>query len=82
MSAGITRRRGVFAMEVNQKFLEPLFAGDFITNHVTLESTRPTGKPGRGVVITSHAVKNHRGEAVIGRTSARTIRTRAFVEEG
>ena len=81
LNAGITRRRGIFAMEVNPKFLKPTFAGDVITSHISLKSKRLTSKPDRGVVITSHEVKNQKGEVVISYTSTRMIRTRAFVEE-
>lgn len=80
LNAGITRRRGIFAMEVKPKFLKPTFAGDTITNFITLGSKRLTSKPDRGVVITSHDVQNQNGETVISYTSTRMIRTRAFVE--
>ena len=80
LNAGITRRRGIFAMEVHPKFLKPSYAGDTITNHITLQSKRLTSKPDRGVVITHHDVKNQKGEVVIAYTSTRMIRTRAFVE--
>ena len=82
LNAGITRRRGIFAMECNPKFLKPTYAGDTITNHITLQSKRLTSKPDRGVVITNHDVKNQRDEVVINYTSTRMIRTRDFVEQG
>lgn len=80
LNAGITRRRGIFAMECNPKFLKPTYAGDTITNHISLKSKRLTSKPDRGVVITEHDVKNQNGETVITYTSTRMIRTRKFVE--
>ncbi len=81
LNAGITRRRGIFAMEVNPKFLKPTFAGDTITNFITLKSKRVTSKPDRGVVITDHEVRNQSGETAIRYTSTRMIRTRSFVEK-
>lgn len=80
LNAGLTRRRGIFLMELQPKFLKPVYAGDSITNNVTLESKRLTRKPDRGVVVTNHSVKNQKGEVVISYLSTRMIRTREFVE--
>lgn len=80
LNAGLTRRRGIFLMELAPKFLKPVFAGDVITNSVRLHSKKPTSKPDRGVVITSHEVKTQKGEVAISYLSTRMIRTRAFVE--
>lgn len=80
LNAGLTRRRGIFLMELQPKFLKPTFAGDSIVNRVQLHSKRQTSKPDRGVVITSHDVVNQKGEVVINYLSSRMIRTRAFVE--
>lgn len=80
LNAGITRRRGIFAMEYNPKILKPTYAGDTITNFITLKSKRLTSKPDRGVVVTNHDVRNQNGETVISYTSTRMIRTREFVE--
>ncbi len=80
LRAGLTRRRGIFLMELRPKFLKPVFAGDAITVHVRLKSKRLTSKPDRGVVTTAHEVKNQRGEVVVSYDSTRMIRTRAYVE--
>lgn len=80
LQAGLTRRRGIFLMELTPKFLKPVFAGDTISVHVRLKSKRLTSKPDRGVVTTAHEVKNQRGEVVIAYDSTRMIRTRAYVE--
>ena len=80
LNAGLTRRRGIFLMELAPKFLKPVFVGDCITNYVRLYSKRLTSKPDRGVVITSHEVKTQKGEVAISYLSTRMIRTRAFVE--
>ena len=80
LNAGLTRRRGIFLMELQPRFLKPTYAGDSIVNRVRLQSKRPTSKSDRGVVITSHDVVNQKGEVVITYLSTRMIRTRAFVE--
>ncbi|MEZ5649991.1 MAG: MaoC family dehydratase N-terminal domain-containing protein [Burkholderiaceae bacterium] len=80
LNAGLTRRRGIFLMELTPRFLKPTYAGDNITNHVVLESKRQSSRPDRGIVITRHAVRNQKGDEVISYRSTRMIRTRAFVE--
>jgi acyl dehydratase len=82
LNAGLTRKRGIFLMELHPKFLKPAFAGDVIVNRVKLHSRSETSKPDRGVVVTSHEVANQKGEVVISYLSTRMIRTRAFVEAG
>lgn len=80
MTAGLTRRRGIFLMELAPVFKKPVFAGDSIVNRVRLHSKRLTSRPDRGVVVTSHEVVTAKGEVVISYTSTRMIRTRQFVE--
>lgn len=74
LDSGVTRRRGIFAMELAPKFLKPVYAGDTIVNVISLQSKRVTSKPDRGVVITSHDVTNQKGEVVLHYTSTRMIR--------
>lgn len=80
LQAGLTRRRGIFLMELTPKFLKPVFVGDAITNRVRMKSKRLTSKPDRGVVITSHQVVTQHGEVAIAYESTRMIRTRQYVE--
>lgn len=80
LSAGLTRRRGIFLMELTPKFLKPVHAGDSIANHVSFHSKRLTSKPDRGVVITDHDVVTDKGDVAIRYQSIRMIRTRQFVE--
>lgn len=80
MSEGLTRKRGIFLMELSPKFLKPVFAGDTLKNRVRMHSKKMTSKPDRGVVVTSHEVVNQKGEVVISYLSTRMIRTRAYVE--
>ena len=81
INSGITWRRGIFAMELNTKFLRPLLVGDTVHLEVKLKSKRITSKPDRGVVVTTHELINQNGEAVLRYESAKMVRTRAFVEE-
>ncbi len=80
MGAGLTRRRGIFLMELSPKFLKPTFAGDSIVNRVRLKSKRLSSKPDRGIVVTSHEVVTDKGVVTISYDSTRMIRTRLFVE--
>lgn len=80
MNAGLTRRRGIFLMELSPKFKKPVFAGDSIVNRVRFHSKKPTSKSDRGVVVTSHEVVTDKGEVAIAYLSTRMIRTRQFVE--
>lgn len=80
LQAGLTRRRGIFLMELTPKFLKPVFAGDTIAVHVRLKSKRVTSKKDRGVVVTAHEVVNGKGELVMTYDSTRMIRTHSYVE--
>lgn len=79
LQAGITRKRGIFLMELSPKFKKPVFAGDSIVNRVRLQSKRMSSKPDRGIVVTSHEVVTDKGEIAIAYDSTRMIRTRLFV---
>jgi acyl dehydratase len=81
LQAGLTRRRGIFLMELTPKFVKPVFSGDTIAVRVRLNSKRETSKPDRGVVVTSHEVVNGKGELVVSYDSTRMIRTRSYVDE-
>jgi acyl dehydratase len=81
LNAGLTRRRGIFLMELTPKFKKPVMVGDAIVNRVRLQEKRLTSKPDRGVVITSHEVVTDKGEVAITYLSTRMIRTRQFVED-
>ena len=81
LKAGLTRRRGIFLMELTPKFLKPVFVGDSIRNRVRLASKRLTSKPDRGVVVTAHEVINARGDVVLSYESTRMIRTKQYQEE-
>ncbi|SAL71727.1 dehydratase [Caballeronia udeis] len=80
LRAGLTRKRGIFLMELTPKFKVPVYAGDSIINCVRLHSKRLTSKPDRGVVVTAHEVVTDKGEVAITYHSTRMIRTRWYVE--
>jgi acyl dehydratase len=81
LQAGLTRRRGIFLMELTPKFLKPVFSGETITVRVRLKSKRLTSKLDRGVVVTAHDVVNGNGALVATYDSTRMIRTRSYVGE-
>ena len=78
--SGVTRKRGIFAMELTPRFEAPVRAGDTIFNRVTFKSKKATRKPDRGIVVTDHTVLTTKGAVAIRYTSTRMIRTRAFVD--
>lgn len=80
LQAGLTRRRGIFLMELSPVFRKPVYANDTIVNRVRLHSKRLTSKPDRGVVVTAHDVVNQEGATVLTYRSTRMIRTRLYVE--
>jgi acyl dehydratase len=80
LNAGVTRRRGIFLMELTPKFKKPVYAGDSIVNRIRFKSKRLTSKPDRGVVVTEHEVLTDKGEVAIAYDSVRMIRTHMFVD--
>lgn len=80
LDAGLTRRRGIFLMELTPKFKAPVYAGDKIVNRFRFKSKKLTSKPDRGVVVCEHEVVTGKGDIAIVYDSVRMIRTREFVE--
>jgi acyl dehydratase len=80
LNAGVTRRRGIFLVELNPVFKKPVFAGDTLINRIRFKSKRLTSKPDRGIVITRHEVVTQKGDIAITYDASRMIRTRDFVE--
>src|SRR5437764_675063 len=68
LQAGLTRRRGIFLMELAPQFKKPVYAGDSIVNRVRLHSKRLSSKPDRGIVVTSHEVVTDKGDVAINYT--------------
>lgn len=60
----------------------PTYVGDTLHVVVTTTQSRPSSKPGRGVVASSCSVRNQRDEEVAQFTPVRLLRGRDFVERG
>ena len=56
---------GLALLEVEQKILKPVFAGDTVHAEVEVVGLRPTSKGGRGIVTTMNNIVNQKGETVI-----------------
>jgi acyl dehydratase len=80
LDAGLTRRRGIFLVELNPKFKKPVYAGDTVINHIRFKSKRLTSRTDRGIVVTEHEVVTRKGDVAIAYDAVRMIRTRMFVE--
>jgi itaconyl-CoA hydratase len=80
LDAGITRKRGIFLMELTPKFKKPVYAGDKIVNRFRFKSKKLTSKTDRGVVVCEHEVVTDKGDVAIAYDAVRMIRTREFVE--
>ena len=80
LDAGLTRRRGIFLVELTPKFKKPVYAGDTLVNRVRFKSKRLTSKTDRGIVVTEHEVVTGKGDVAIVYDAVRMIRTREFVE--
>lgn len=51
-------------MEINWRFLKPVFIGDTIHVQAEVIEKRATSKPDRGIVVNRRTVINHHGQAV------------------
>jgi itaconyl-CoA hydratase len=80
LDAGVTRRRGIFLVELYPKFKKPVYAGDSVINRIRFKSKRLTSKPERGIVVTEHEVLTQKGELAIVYDAIRIIRTLDFIE--
>ena len=56
---------GLALLEVEQKILKPVFAGDTVHAEVEVVGLRATSKGGRGIVTTMNNIVNQKGETVI-----------------
>ncbi len=56
---------GLALLEIEQKILKPVFAGDTVHAEVEVTDIHPTSKGNRGVVTTKNDVVNQDGETVI-----------------
>ena len=77
LALGLVTRTGIFGSSVlawlgldEVRLPLPVRLGDTITTGVTVRSTRPTSKPGRGLVTLDYEVSNQRDESVMTFTSS------------
>lgn len=73
---------GLAFMTMEYSVQRPVYVGDTIHVIVEITESRPSSKPGRGVVASRCAVINQRGEEVAYFTPVRLIRGSDFVEAG
>lgn len=80
LQTNVLHGTGLAFMQMEFSVKRPTFVGD--TLHVIVETTesRPSSKPGRGVVSARCSIRNQRGEEVAFFTPVRLIRGRDFVE--
>lgn len=73
---------GLAFMTMQYSIARPVYVGDTIHVVVEITDSRPSSKPGRGVVSSRCGVINQRGEEVAYFTPVRLIRGNDFVEAG
>ncbi len=84
MATGLSHRMGqldgtaIASLGIDEwRFLRPIRFGDTITLRTTVVETRPSSKPGRGVLIRRMDLLNQRGELVQTGLTSVMVRTRA-----
>jgi acyl dehydratase len=71
---------GLAFMHMELDVLRPVFVGDTLRCVVEITESRPSSRPGRGVVTSRNVVLNQRDEEVLVYTPVRLIRGKDFVE--
>jgi acyl dehydratase len=71
---------GLAFMHMDLDIRRPVLVGDTIEVVVEVTESRPSSKPGRGVVVARNTVFNQHGDDVLVYTPVRLIRGRDFVE--
>ena len=69
---------GLAFMHMELDVRRPTFVGDTLDVVVEITESRPSSKPGRGVVTSRNTVCNQRGEEVLVYTPVRLVRGRDF----
>jgi acyl dehydratase len=69
---------GLAFMQMELQVLRPVFVGDTLDCVVEITESRPSSKPGRGVVTSRNRVFNQSGEEVLVYTPVRLIRGKDF----
>lgn len=73
---GIMEGTTIALAEVNARFVRPVLPGDEVHVVVTIESTRPSRKPDRGVVVRATEVRNQRDEVTVSSRLVSIMRRR------
>ena len=73
---------GLAFMHMELDVRRPVVVGDSIQVVVEVTGSRPSSKPGRGVVVSRNTVFNQRDEVVLIYTPVRLIRGRDYREDG
>ena len=73
---GILHERGLAFLGLELRAEKPVYVGDTIHVEVGTDETRPTRRPDRGIVITSHSVVNQNGDPVMRLRVTRLVRKR------
>jgi acyl dehydratase len=73
---GTIQGTGMAFLGMNFEIKGPTFAGDTIHVEIEVVESRPTSKPGRGLVRTQNTVVNQRGETVLVYTPLRMMKAR------
>lgn len=61
---GMLGEKVIGLVNLNWDFSAPVALGDTIRSTVTVETLRPTSKPGRGLAVLAFAVENQHGQVV------------------
>lgn len=74
----VVQRTGLAFLGLEMEVKGPTFSGDTIRVVVEVLESRPSKKPGRGIVKTRNTVLNQRGEPVMVYTPARLVKGRDY----
>ena len=74
----VVQRTGLAFLGLEMKVDAPTFSGDTIHVECEVLVSRPTSKPGRGIVTTRNRIVNQRGEAAMTYTPTRLVKGRDY----
>jgi len=74
----VVQRTGLAFLGLDMKVERPTFSGDTVHAEIEVLESRPSSKPGRGIVKTRNTVLNQKGEVVMVYTPARLVKGRDY----
>ena len=80
LQTNVLNGTGLAFMHMELSVKRPVYVGDTLLAICTTTESRPSSKPGRGVVTATVSVRNQRDEEVLVFTPVRLIRGADFVE--